>query len=444
MKKLALHWQILLGMAAGVVFALIMTNFSWGADFVGDWIKPFGNIFINALKLIAVPLILASLIKGISDLKDISKLSKMGTRTIATYIMTTVIAVSIGLVLVNVIGPGRTISEETRSDLIASYEGDASVRITDAQKQKEAGPLQALEDLVPSNIFGAASDNANMLQVIFFAIFFGIGLILIPEKTAKPVKEFFDGFNEVILKMIDIIMLTAPYGVFALLAALVVESPSTDLFAALAMYALTVLVGLALMIGVYVLLVWIFTKNTPSFFINGIAPAQLLAFSTSSSAATLPVTMERVEEHMGVHREVTSFVLPIGATINMDGTSLYQAVAAVFIAQAFGMDLSLGAQLGIIATATLASIGSAAVPGAGMVMLVIVLAQAGIPEAGLALIFAVDRPLDMCRTTVNVTGDAAVSLMVAKSVDMMGPPNVKEWDDDYHPEPENISETEKV
>jgi len=444
MKKLALHWQILLGMAAGVVFALIMTNFSWGADFVGDWIKPFGNIFINALKLIAVPLILASLIKGISDLKDISKLSKMGTRTIATYIVTTIIAVSIGLLLVNLIGPGRTISEDTRSDLITSYEGDASVRISDAQKQKDAGPLQALEDLVPSNIIGAAGDNGNMLQVIFFAIFFGIGLILIPEKTAKPVKDFFDGFNEVILKMIDLIMLTAPYGVFALLAALVVESPSADLFAALAMYALTVIVGLALMIGVYVLLVWIFTKNKPSFFINGIAPAQLLAFSTSSSAATLPVTMERVEEHMGVHKEVTSFVLPIGATINMDGTSLYQAVAAVFIAQAFGIDLTIGAQLGIIATATLASIGSAAVPGAGMVMLVIVLAQAGIPEAGLALIFAVDRPLDMCRTTVNVTGDAAVSLMVAKSVDMMGPPNVKDWDDDYHPEDETITQGKKV
>lgn len=436
MKKLALHWQILLGMAAGVLFGLLMTNFSWGAEFVGDWVKPFGNIFINALKLIAVPLILASLIKGISDLKDISKLSKMGTRTIATYVATTVIAVSIGLLMVNLIAPGKTITEETRSDLIASYEGDASVRITDAQKQKDAGPLQALEDLVPSNIFGAASDNGNMLQVIFFAIFFGLGLILIPEKTAKPVKDFFDGFNEVILKMIDLIMLTAPYGVFALLAALVVESPSADLFAALAMYALTVLIGLALMIGVYILIVWIFTKNTPSFFLNGIAPAQLLAFSTSSSAATLPVTMERVEEHMGVNKEVSSFVLPIGATINMDGTSLYQAVAAVFIAQAFGMDLTLGAQLGIIATATLASIGSAAVPGAGMVMLVIVLAQAGIPEAGLALIFAVDRPLDMCRTTVNVTGDAAVSLIVAKSVDMMGPPNVKEWDDDYHPESE--------
>ncbi|WBL27332.1 dicarboxylate/amino acid:cation symporter [Zunongwangia sp. HGR-M22] len=431
MKKLALHWQILLGMFAGVVFALIMTNFSWGAEFISDWIKPFGNIFINALKLIAVPLILASLIKGISDLKDISKLSKMGFRTIGIYIATTIVAVTIGLVMVNLINPGGTIGEDTRQELIASYEGDAVGVQANAAKQKEAGPLQALEDLVPSNIFAAAGDNANMLQVIFFAIFFGIGLILIDEKTAKPVKDFFDGFNEVILKLIDLIMLFAPYGVFSLLAALVVESPSTDLFAALAMYALTVVIGLALMIGVYVLLVWIFTKNKPSFFINGIAPAQLLAFSTSSSAATLPVTMERVEEHMGVHKEVTSFVLPIGATINMDGTSLYQAVAAVFIAQAFGMDLSIGAQLGIIATATLASIGSAAVPGAGMVMLVIVLAQAGIPEAGLALIFAVDRPLDMCRTTVNVTGDAAVSVMVAKSVDMMGPPNVKEWDDEY-------------
>jgi Na+/H+-dicarboxylate symporter len=429
MKKLALHWQILLGMAAGVIFALLMTNFSWGAGFISDWIKPFGNIFINALKLIAVPLILASLIKGISDLKDISKLSQMGTRTILIYVCTTVIAVSIGLGVVNLIKPGSAISEDTRNDLITSYEGDASVRIADAQRQREAGPLQALEDIVPSNIFAAASDNANMLQVIFFAIFFGLGLILIPEETAKPVKDFFDGFNEVILKLIDLIMLTAPYGVFALLAALVVESPSTDLFAALAMYGVTVIIGLLLMIGVYVLAVWIFTKRTPAFFINGIAPAQLLGFSTSSSAATLPVTMERTEEELGVHEEVTSFVLPIGATINMDGTSLYQAVAAVFIAQAFGMDLSFGAQLGIIATATLASIGSAAVPGAGMVMLVIVLAQAGIPEAGLALIFAVDRPLDMCRTTVNITGDAAVSMMVAKSVDKLGEPHAKNWDD---------------
>ena len=431
MKKLALHWQILLGMALGVVFALLLTNFGWGPDFIEDWIKPFGTIFINALKLIAVPLILASLIKGVSDLKDISSLSQMGLRTIVTYIITTVIAVSIGLGIVNLVKPGKTISQETRSELVEAYGGEAEMKRQDAQRQKDAGPLQALVDLVPDNIIGASSSNRNMLQVIFFAIFFGIGLILIPEKTAQPVKDFFDGFNEVILKMIDLIMLAAPYGVFALLAALVVEAPSADLFAALGMYALCVLGGLAIMIGVYILLVWTFTRHTPKSFLNGIGPAQLLAFSTSSSAATLPVTMERVEEHLGVKREVTSFVLPIGATINMDGTSLYQAVAAVFIAQAFGMDLSFGTQLGIIATATLASIGSAAVPGAGMVMLVIVLAQAGIPEAGLALIFAIDRPLDMCRTTVNVTGDAAVSMMVAKSQGKLDVPHVKNWDDNY-------------
>ncbi|MCB0374419.1 MAG: dicarboxylate/amino acid:cation symporter [Sinomicrobium sp.] len=431
MKKLALHWQILLGMVAGVGFAFIMVQFDRGPKLVTDWIKPFGNIFIAALKLIAVPLILASLIKGVSDLKDISKLSKMGGRTIILYIITTVIAVSLGLAIVNILKPGNSIKEETRLELMENYSGDAQSRISAAEKQKESGPLKAVEDLVPDNIFHAASDNGNMLQVIVFAILFGIGLILIPEEKAKPVKAFFDAFNEVILKLIDLIMLAAPYGVFALLAALIVEAPSTDLFKALGMYAVSVIIGLLLMMCFYMLLVYLFTGRTPRFFINGIAPAQLLGFSTSSSAATLPVTMERVEEHLGVEEEVTSFVLPIGATINMDGTSLYQAVAAVFIAQAFGMDLDLATQLGIIVTATLASIGSAAVPGAGMVMLVIVLAQAGIPEAGLALIFAVDRPLDMCRTTVNITGDATVSMLVAKSVGKLGKPRERQWDDYY-------------
>jgi len=431
MKKLALHWKILMGMVLGVLFALLLIQFSWGSDFIKDWIKPFGKMFINALKMIAVPLILASLIKGVSDLKDISKLSKMGGRTILTYVLTTVLAVSIGLVVVNVIQPGKSISEETRTQLLDDYKEDASKRQVAAAAQKETGPLQALQDLVPSNIVSAAANNGNMLQVIVFAIFFGMGLILIPADKAKPVKGFFDGFNEVILKLIDMIMLAAPFGVFALLAALVAESPSLDLFQALLWYAFTVVLGLSIMIGLYALVVKVFAKKSPSFFFKGIAPAQLLAFSTSSSAATLPVTMERVEEHLGVDEEVASFVLPIGATINMDGTSLYQAVAAVFIAQAFGMDLSIGAQLGIIVTATLASIGSAAVPGAGMVMLVIVLGQAGIPEAGLALIFAIDRPLDMCRTTVNVTGDAAVSMLIAKSVGKLKDPKVKNWDDNY-------------
>ena len=431
MKKLALHWKILLGMLLGVVFALIMTNFDFGKGFIKDWIKPFGTIFINSLKLIAIPLILAALIKGVSDLKDISKLSKMGGRTIGIYIITTVIAVSIGLLLVNIVNPGKQISEKTRTEMVESYSQNTTKYKDQAALQKESGPLQALIDLVPANIFAAATSNRNMLQVIFFAVFFGIGLILIPEEKGATVKNFFDGFNEVILKMVDLIMLAAPYGVFALLAALVVESPSLDLFKALGWYALSVVGGLILMVVIYNLLVLVFTRKSPNFFMKAISPAQLLAFSTSSSAATLPVTMERVTEHIGVEEEVASFVLPIGATINMDGTSLYQAVAAVFIAQAFGMDLTFGTQLGIIATATLASIGSAAVPGAGMVMLVGVLGYAGIPEAGLALIFAVDRPLDMCRTVVNVTGDAAVSMLVAKSVDKLGEPKVKDWDDNY-------------
>lgn len=425
MKKLALHWQIVIGMITGVLFALLMTQFSWGKPIITDWIKPFGTIFINSLKLIAVPLIFASLIKGVSDLKDISKLSKMGGRTIGIYIITTVLAVTLGLVLVNIIKPGKSISESTRLELVENYSGTTSKYKDAATKQQNDGPLQALVDIVPSNIFNAASDNRNMLQVIFFAIFFGVGLILIKEEQSKPVKDFFDGFNEVILKMIDLIMKAAPLGVFALLASLVIESPSFDLFKALGWYAFTVVLGLASMIVVYNLLVFIFTKKKPGFFMNGMSPAQLLAFSTSSSAATLPVTMECVTDNLGVDEEVASFVLPIGATINMDGTSLYQAVAAVFIAQAFGMDLSLGTQLGIIATATLASIGSAAVPGAGMVMLVIVLAQAGIPEAGLALIFAIDRPLDMCRTVVNVTGDATVSMLVGKSIDKLHEPKIK-------------------
>jgi Na+/H+-dicarboxylate symporter len=423
MKKLALHWKILIGMALGVLFGLLLSFVPLGSYFISNYIKPFGTIFINLLKLIAVPLILASLIKGVSDLKDISKLSKMGGRTIITYLITTLTAVTIGLILVNVIQPGKSISIETRNELVEAYATDTQAKQEAAAKQRESGPLQALVDIVPSNIFLAASNNRNMLQVIFFALFFGIGMILLPGKKVKPVKKFFDSFNSVILKLIDLIMLAAPYGVFALLAALVVEAPSLELFQALALYAITLLLGLAAMIMVYILVVRLITKRKTSFFMRGIAPAQLLAFSTSSSAATLPVTMECVEDNLGVDEEVASFVLPIGATINMDGTSVYQGVAAVFIAQAFGLDLSLSAQLGIVFTATLASIGTAAVPSAGIVMLVIVLAQAGIPEAGLALIFAIDRPLDMCRTIVNVTGDAAVSMIVGKSIGKLKNPS---------------------
>lgn len=432
MKKLPLHWQIILGMALGIIAGFVAIQFEWGIPLIRDWIKPFGVIFINALKLIAVPLIVASLIKGISDLRDISKLSLMGGRTIGIYLLTTLFAVTIGLLVVNITKPGKLINEDTREQLIQNYAGDAAGKIAIANDQKVAGPLQPLIDLVPGNIFEALSDNGSMLQVIFFVLFFGIALILIPQEISAPVKGFFDGINEIILKMIDLIMLTAPIGVFALMAALVAESPSADIFKALLGYAASVLLGLGFLIAIfYPTIVKLVTGRSYRSFFEGIAPAQLLAFSTSSSAATLPVTMERVEEHLGVDKEVTSFVLPIGATINMDGTSLYQAVAAVFIAQAFGLDLTLGAQLGIVATATLASIGTAAVPSAGMVMLVIILGQAGIPEAGLALIFAIDRPLDMCRTVANVTGDATVSMVVGSSLGKLHEPRIKNWDDYY-------------
>lgn len=437
MKKLALHWKIIIGMILGIIFGFIMNNVEGGKGFVTDWIAPFGTIFINLLKLIAVPLILASLIKGISDLKDISKIKSMGLRTIGIYITTTLVAIIIGLTIVNTIKPGNGMPQDTIEKIKLKYENDAGVtdKLMKASAQKEAGPLQPLVDIFPSNIFESFVE-ASMLQVIFFALFVGICLLLIGEKKAKPLIDFFDSLNEVVMKMVDLIMLFAPYAVFALLANVIIAFDDVEILIKLLYYAFCVVGGLLLMIGFYLVLIKVYTKKSPMWFLKEISPAQLLAFSTSSSAATLPVTMERVEEHLGVDKEVSGFVLPVGATVNMDGTSLYQGIAAVFIMQVIWPEgLTFTNQLVIVATALLASIGSAAVPSAGMVMLVIVLESIGFPAEllpiGLALIFAVDRPLDMCRTVVNVTGDATVSMMVAKSLDKLHDPKPKEWDDHY-------------
>jgi proton glutamate symport protein len=429
--KIALHWKILIGLVLGLLFGFLMKSLN-AQVFVVDWIKPFGTIFINLLKMIAVPLIVVSLITGLADLQDISKLSKLGGRTVALYLFTTFMAVSTGLILANIISPGKYIKEESRLALLENFAGEASQKIQIAESQKNLGPLQPLLDLVPDNIFGALSNNGSMLQVILFVILIGIGLILIEPHKAKPVVDFFKGMNDVILKIIDLIMLMAPIGVFALMAALIVEIPDFTVLQALLVYAFTVVLGLGLMtLVVYPTLLKIFTKISIKNFFKALSPAQILAFSTSSSAATLPVTMERVIEHVGVDEEVASFVLPLGATVNMDGTSLYQAVAAIFIAQAFSMDLSFGQQAMIVLTATMASTGTAAVPSAGMVMLVIILGQAGIPEAGLALIFAIDRPLDMFRTITNVTSDATVATIVANSVGKLHDPKPVDWDDSY-------------
>lgn len=409
MPKLALHWKILIGLALGIIWGLVSSQLGW-SSFTIDWIKPFGTIFINLLKLIAVPLVIVSLIDGISNLKDISQLSKIGGRTIALYLSTTIIAIILGLLLVNIIQPGKSIEESKRIELQESFAAKAGEKIEVATSVSKRGPLQPLIDIVPDNLFGAMGDNTQMLQVIFFAMLFGIAMVLLPQNKTAPVKSFFNSINEIILKMVDVIMLAAPYGVFALLASLEAD---LSMLKALGVYSITVFIGLALMIGfIYPLYLKIFTKRSIKDFFKGILPAQTLAFSTSSSAATLPVTLECCEKNLKLKEETSGFVLPLGATINMDGTSLYQAVAAVFIAQVYGMDLTISQQLTIVFTATLASIGAAPVPGAGMVMLVIILQSVGINPEGLALIFAVDRILDMCRTVTNVTSDIMVATVV--------------------------------
>lgn len=424
MKKinLPLHTKILLGLLFGLIFGLICIFTGIPNSFVIHYIKPFGTIFVNALKMIAMPLILASLIVGVSNLGDVSRLSRMGGKTIFIYMTTTLIATTIGLLIVNTLKPGKIITDQTRTELMLMFENDAIQKTDVANKLKQEGPLQPLVNIIPDNLFGAASANENMLQLVFFAIIFGVALLQIKSKKKDVVIRFFDGLNDVIIQIIHYIMMFAPYGVFALIATLIVEiagenpAKAVEILGALLMYAVTVTAGLLVMIlGIYPAIFKIFTKVRYRTFFKGIRDAQLLAFSTSSSSATLPVTMESVENNLNVSEEVSSFVLPLGATINMDGTSLYQSCAAVFIAHAMGLELSLTSQLAIVFTAVLASIGSAGVPGAGMVMLVIVLEAAGIPAAGLALIVAPDRPLDMMRTVVNVTGDATVAMVVAST-----------------------------
>ncbi len=429
MKKVwykRLHWQIIIGLVLGLIWGLV-ASVAGLSNFTVDYIQPIGTIFINLLKLIAVPLILASLIVGVTSLNDIAKLSRMGGKTIGIYIVTTMLAITIGLTLVNIIQPGNFLPVETQEQLMVGYQDNIEGADQSAREVMDRSPMTFLVDIVPENFFKAASDNGNMLQVVFVALLMGIGLMQIPTEKSKSLVNFFDSLNEVIIKIVDLIMKVAPYGVFALMAGVIVDlagddiGQALDLLGALFWYTFVVVLGLFLhLMIVYSGLFKLFSKMKLRDFFKAIRPAMLLGFSTSSSAATLPVTMERVEKNVGVDEEVSSFVLPIGATINMDGTSLYQAVAAVFIAQALGMDLGIAQQITIVLTATLASIGSAGVPGAGIIMLVIVLQAIQVPVEGIALILGVDRILDMCRTAVNITGDAAVSVAVAHSEGLLG------------------------
>ena len=431
-----LHWQIILGMILGLIYGIAAAQFQW-VEFATNWIIPFGDIFMNLLKLIAVPLVLTSLVSGVASLSDFKKLSRMGTKTIGLYVATTAVAVTIGLLVVNTINPGDKLPAETKAKLEKQFQSNAAAKAkgdsTEAARQR--GPLQPLVDMVPDNFFGSASSNRNMLQLVFVSLLIGISLVQVSSEYRKPVLSLFEGMQAVVIKLVNMIMLMAPIGVFALITKTITslavgEDGQADLgqigavLGALGYYCVAVVIGLLLHTAVvYIGLLKLCTPlKLPQFF-RAIAPAQLLAFSTSSSGATLPVTMRQCKEKLGVSKETTSFVLPLGATINMDGTALYQAVAAVFIAQASGMSLDMGDQLTIVITAVLASIGTAAVPGAGIIMLVIILEAVGIPGEGIALILGVDRILDMLRTTTNVTGDAAVCAIIAHSENQLHPPS---------------------
>ena len=425
-----LHWQIIIGLLAGLAFGLVAAANGW-AGFVSDWVAPFGAIFLNGLKLIAVPLVLASLVTGVASLSDLRKLSRIGGKTIGIYLGTTAVAVTIGLGVVNLIQPGRFVPQEVRANLEAEFAEAAAGRAENAAEAADRGPLQFLVDMVPDNFFASAMSNGNMLQVVVIALLLGIGLVQVGKEKGAPLLGFFESLNDVVIRLVDLVMLMAPVGVFALLAGTITSIEGGDLdqilglLSGLGVYCVAVLAGLLVhTFVVYPSLLRALSPMRLGTFLKGIGPAQLVAFSTSSSGATLPVTMERCEEKLGVSEEVSSFVLPLGATINMDGTALYQAVAAVFIAQVVGIDLGLGSQLTIVLTAVLASIGTAAVPGAGIIMLVIILEAVGVPAEGIALILGVDRILDMCRTVTNVTGDATVATVVAASEGQLGPPDL--------------------
>ncbi len=465
MKKLPLHFKIIIGLALGIAWAFLSSSLGWN-NFTIKWIDPFGTIFIQLLKLIAVPLVLFSIISGVASLTDVSRLGRLGFKTLTFYIATTIMAAIVGITIVNIISPGKHIDETQRvknridyeiwventpgvpvpkdgryimrdpayaemvneaisqedQDKLAAKQLNFETAQQTASAAKEQSPLQFLIDMVPENIIYSIGDNRLMLQVIFFALFFGIAMIFTPREVTMPVLDFINGMNAVFLKMVDFVMQAAPFFVFALLAGIVAKMADTpgqvlEIFKSLGSYSITAVIGLAFILFVFyptLVSIWV-KKITYRQFFKNISPAQFLAFSTSSSAATLPVTLECLQENMGVSKNISSFVLPIGATINMDGTCMYQAVAVVFLAQLHMIDLTLGQQLIIVLTATLASIGASATPSAGLVMMILVLESVGLNPAWIAIVFPVDRILDMCRTVVNVTGDATVCTIVAHS-----------------------------
>lgn len=416
-KNMPLYVKILLGMVVGIIVGLVFHQLGWG-QIVTDWIKPFGEIFMRLLKFIAIPLIVISLMKGVGDLGSISSLSKLGLKTIFLFLITTLVCIVVGLVLVEVIAPGKLVSAESAAQMQQAYQSTTAEKAQIAAEMSNVSPLQPLVDVFPDNLIGATATNNNMLQVIFIAIIGGVAILMVGKERSQALMNVIESANHVVLKIIDIIMSYAPIGMVALMAGMIVDSAGNlNLLGALGLYSITVVLGLLLIIFlVYPIFIKLFSKMPLGKFFKEMSPVQLLAFSTSSSAATLPLTMETVQTKLGVSAQTSSFVLPVGTTINMGGTSCYQAIAAIFIAQVLGIDLSWQEMLILVTTTTVSAIGTPGVPGGSVVILLMVLASIGVPAEGLALIMGVDRPLDMLRTVVNVTGDATVAIIVDKNV----------------------------
>lgn len=404
-------------MLVGVIIGVLAVKFNQ-TNIVTNWISPFGQIFMRLLKLIAIPLVLVSLIKGIGSLQDVSKLATIGTRSVMLYVISTVVAITLGVCLVEIIKPGRMVASETSQSLYSSFSGKLDSTIDHVASLGEQSPLQPLVEIVPENAIGALANNSSMLQVILIAALIGIATIMVGSKSSKPFLDFIESLDSIVLKCIDIIMSFAPYGVTALIATMVVESAGDmSLLGALGLYVLTVTTGLlTLMLVFYPLVIKIFTNIKARDFMKAMFPVQLMGFTTSSSAATLATTMNTADNVLCLPKKITSFTLPLGVTINMDGTSIYQAIAVIFIAQVMNIDLTMTQLLIIIGTTTLSSIGTPGVPGGSIVVSMMVLSSVGIPAEGLVLIMGVDRPLDMLRTSVNVTGDVTVSALIAQSV----------------------------
>lgn len=453
-SKIALHWRILIGLTLGIIAGLIInttwTRDTWAAMGVNnakllieggkgatESLRPggtneyadltarvavfarqanefIGQLFLKGLKFIAVPIVLFSLAAGVASLNDTRKLGRIGGKTIGIYLCTTAVAITIGLLAANLAKPGKSFPEEKRIQLESQYQADANTKVKSAEKERSKSAWDNVLNIFPENPFESMAAG-NTLQVVVVGLLVGFAITLLPQKEAAPLIQFFEGMTSVVIKIVEVILKIAPVAVFSLIVTQIADL-GIEVLQSLLVYCLTVVGGLAIMMFlVYPAVLKVFTPVGYGRFFKAISPAQLLAFSSSSSGATMPVTMECVEKRLGVSEDVTSFVIPVGATINMDGTALYQGVAAVFIAQMFNMDLSIVQQLTIVLTATLASIGTAAVPGVGIVMLVIVLESVGLPLEGIAVILGVDRILDMCRTSVNVTGDCMVAAVVAHS-----------------------------